>query len=112
MNNAATEAALAALRYWTAQAGAGKVDAPESELVRQAAWLVKGQAATGDGLPSLDLSEPLRSIFSRIAPKAEGQKPTEIYIRRASLALNAHALFPTERTKAAETSGGHPIESR
>jgi len=111
MNDLATKAALAALRYWAALAGAGAAvwdSADQHEAVRQAAWLVQGASATSDGWPSLDLSQPLLSIFSRITPKA-GQPAPKTYVRRASLAMRAEALFPTDQASASASSGADPI---
>jgi CRISPR-associated protein Csm1 len=112
MTDLATAAALAALRYWASQAGAGEAvwDSPEQhESVRQAAWLVKGKPAAGDGWPTIDLSQPLQSIFSRITPNVEGQQAPDIYIRRASLAMSEQALFPVESQQASAESDAAPI---
>ncbi len=112
MTDLATAAALAALRYWASQAGAGEAvwDPPEQhEAVRNAAWLVKGKPAAGDGWPTIDLSQPLQSIFSRITPNAEGQQAPDIYIRRVPLAMSKQALFPVESQQAATESGQDPL---
>ena len=112
MTDLATAAALAALRYWASQAGAGEAvwDPPEQhEAVRNAAWLAMGEPAAGDGWPTIDLSQPLQSIFSRIKPNVEGQPAPDIYIRRASLAMSEQALFPTDRAQVSAESAPDPI---
>jgi hypothetical protein len=85
MHEDAHRAALAALRFWIAQAngGSGEIDAPAP--VREAARLVCG----GDDPPRLDLNRPLATVFSRIqgAPRA--------YVRRAPLTLAEEVLFPS-----------------
>jgi CRISPR-associated protein Csm1 len=85
MHEDAHRAALAALRFWIAQANGGSGEIDASASVREAARLVCG----GDDLPRLDLNRPLATVFGRIqgAPRA--------YVRRAPLTLAEEVLFPS-----------------
>lgn len=114
MNELATKAALAALRYWAALAGAGAAvwdSSDQYEAVRHAAWLVRGAPAADDGWPICELTQPLQSIFSRITPRGADQPAPDIYIRRASLAIHPETLFPTDKQSASAARSTDPISA-
>ncbi|MBX0330702.1 type III-A CRISPR-associated protein Cas10/Csm1 [Oscillochloris sp. ZM17-4] len=89
MNQSPYADALAALRYWAAQASGASVDSP-AEHVRHTAWLARGKPPEA-GFPA-PLKGQLESIFNRI--KKEGVAPPQAYLRPAELRLTEKAIFP------------------
>lgn len=82
--------ALAVLQSWVERIAGGTglnalshLDPEDNERVARSAWLVQGRAGAPISWPSLDLTRPLTTIFSRIQLENASWHPYERYLPRA-----------------------------